>query len=298
MANLSKILVTGATGSIGHHVVAELQARGANVTAMTHSAGGGRVPAGVGTVVGDLTSPDSVEHALGDVDTVFLLWPFLAADGAPDVIDAIARHCRRVVYVSATSVRDDRPPAENGVWGQIEDAIRGTDLDWTFLRVSGLATNTLAWTAPIGASQPVRIPYPRAARSLIHERDVAEVAARVLTEDGHAGATYLLTGPAALTQTDQVGVLSAIAGRPPRFVEITRDEAREEMLTWADAAMVDSALTYWASLVDTPEPVTRTVEEITGRPARSFERWALDHADDIRPTQTSEIVERYTTTSP
>src|SRR5262249_38848610 len=157
--------------------------------------------------------------------------------------------------------------------------IRRTGLDWTFLRVGGLATNTLAWAAPIAAGQPVRLPYPRAARSLIHERDVAEVAARVLTEDGHTGATYLPTGPAAIPQAEQVSVLGAVAGRRPQLVELTPDEAREEMLTWADVSFVDSALSYWAGLVDTPEPVTRTVEEITGRPARPFERWALDHAD-------------------
>jgi uncharacterized protein YbjT (DUF2867 family) len=293
MTKTDNVLVIGATGNIGRHVVAGLHTRGAAVTALSRTGAADRLPAGVSAVAGDLTDPGTVERALDEVDSVFLLWPFLTAHGAPAVVDAIARHARRVVYVSALNVRDDRPPAESGVWGEIEDAIRRTTLDWTFLRVSGLATNTLAWTAAIRAGEPVRIPSPKAARSLIHEMDVAEVAVRALTEDGHARAAYLLTGPAAITQAEQARVLGAVAGRPARVEEMPRDEARASMLTWADAAFVDSALSYWAAQVDTPERVTRTVEEITGTPARGFEQWARDHADAFRPPATAGIAERY-----
>ncbi|MDT3438052.1 NAD(P)H-binding protein [Pseudofrankia sp. BMG5.37] len=293
MADSNKILVIGATGNIGRHVVAGLHARGAAVAAMSRSPAAGRFPAGVETVVGDLTAPATLEHAFADVDGVFLPWPFLTADGAPAVVDAIARHARRVVYVSAANVRDDRAPAENGVWGQIEAAIRRTNLDWTFLRASGLATNTLAWAGAVRAGEPVRVPYPRAARSLIHEKDVAEVAVRALTEEGHEGAAYLVTGPAAITQAEQVRVLGEVAGQPARVEEITPDEARASMLTWADEDFADAALSYWASLVDTPEPVTGAVEEITGVPARTFEQWASDHVDDLRPTSMTDIAESY-----
>ncbi|OHV35997.1 MULTISPECIES: NAD(P)H-binding protein [Pseudofrankia] len=293
MTDSNKILVVGATGNIGHHVVAGLHARGAAVAAMSRSPAAGRFPAGVETVVGDLTAPDTFEHALAGVDAVFLPWPFLTADGAPAVVEAIARHARRVVYVSAINVRDDRAPAANGVWGQIEAAIRRTDLDWTFLRASGLATNTLAWAGAVRGGEPVRVPYPRAARSLIHEKDIAEVALRALTEEGHARAVYLLTGPAAITQAEQVRVLGVVAGQPARVEEIAPAEARASMLTWADADFADTALSYWASLVDTPEPVTRTVEELTGAPARTFEQWAGDHAGDLRPTSVPDIAERY-----
>jgi ketosteroid isomerase-like protein len=65
------------------------------------------------------------------------------------------------------------------------------------------------------------------------------------------------------------------------------------MLAWADEAFVDGALAYWRSLVDTPEPVTRTVAELTGHPARTFTGWALDHADDVRPLPATEVARRY-----
>jgi uncharacterized protein YbjT (DUF2867 family) len=283
MTATGKILVIGATGHIGRNVVAGLRARDVAVRALSRSPAAAALPDGVEPVAGDLTDPGALRGALAGVDRVFLLWPFLSVEGAPAVVDAIAGQAGRVVYVSAMSVRDDRPPAGNGVWGQVEAAIRNTDLDWTFLRASGFATNTLEWAAAVRAGRPVRIPYPAAARSLIHERDIADVAVRALTEEGHSRRTYVLTGPAALTQAEQVRILGEVAGAPAQVEEITPQEARIGMLSWADPGFADGALAYWASLVHTPEPVTDTVEKITGVPARGFERWARDHAEDLRP---------------
>src|SRR5262245_28809297 len=112
------ILVIGATGNIGRHVVSELRERGADVRALS------RHPSD-GTVAGDLTKPETLHSALSDVDDVFLLWPFMSADGIDDVVGVIAQHARRVVYVSALSAED------GGVWADVEAAIRRTDLEWT-----------------------------------------------------------------------------------------------------------------------------------------------------------------------
>ncbi|MEV4512369.1 NAD(P)H-binding protein [Dactylosporangium sp. NPDC049525] len=287
MTATGKTLVIGATGHIGRNVVAGLRARDVAVRALSRAPATAALPEGAEPVAGDLTDPETLRGALAGVDRVFLLWPFLSAEGAPAVVDAVAGQASRVVYVSAMSVRDDLPPAANGVWGQVEAAIRATGLDWTFLRASGFATNTLGWAAEVRAGGPVRIPYPAAARSLIHERDIADVAVRALTEEGHSRRAYVLTGPAARTQAEQVRILAAVAGTPAQAEEITAQEARAGMLSWADPAFADSALAYWASLVDTPEPVTDTVERITGAPARDFEQWAQDHAEDFRPQATA-----------
>jgi uncharacterized protein YbjT (DUF2867 family)/ketosteroid isomerase-like protein len=281
------ILVIGATGNIGRHVVPALRDRGARVRALS------RHPSAAGEVAGDLTRPATLRPALSGVDSVFLLWPFLSSDGARAVVDTIAEHARRVVYVSAMSVRDDRPPEESGVWGRVEAAIRRSGLEWTFLRPGGFATNTLEWAADIRAGRPVRMPHPAAARALVHERDIADVAVLALTEDGHAGKAYALTGPSVLTQAEQVRVLGAVAGREATVEEITEEEARAGMLTWADEAFTEGALAYWRSLVDTPEPVTTTVEELTGHPARTFAEWARDHVDDFRPLPAAEVGARY-----
>lgn len=271
------ILVTGATGNIGRHVVTGLRELGADVRALSRH----------GEVVGDLTDPTTLHSALSNVDRVFLLWPFMSADGIDDVVDVIAQHARRVVYVSALSAE------HGGVWREVEDAIRRTDLEWTFLRPGGFATNTLEWAPAIRAGRPARMPFPAAGRSLIHERDIADIAVLALTQDGHVGRTYPLTGPEVLTQAEQVRVLGEVAGRPVAVEELTVEEARAAM-TWAgNTDFADQALAYWQSLVDHPEPVIDTYRELTGRPSRTFERWARDHVDDLRPLPAAEVAERY-----
>jgi uncharacterized protein YbjT (DUF2867 family) len=291
MTDIKQALVIGATGNIGTHVVRLLHDRGLAVRAMARHPDG--LPEGVEAVPGDLMHLETLRTALAGADAVFLLWPFPTADGAPAVVEAIAGAARRVVYVSAMSVRDDRPAAENGVWGQVEDAIRRTGIEYTFLRASGFATNTLQWAPAIRTGQQVRVPYLAAARSLIHEQDIAEIAVLAMTEPGHANAAYNVTGPTTITQAEQIRILGEVAGRPAHAEEASLEEARTAMLSWADPAFADAALRYWASLVDTPEPTTSTVEELTGTPARTFAQWARDHAGDFRPIGTPEVAERY-----
>ncbi len=127
------------------------------------------------------------------------------------------------------------------------------------------------------------MPYPGAARALIHERDIADVAVHALTEDGHAGRAYVLTGPAALTMAEQVRLIGRAVGREPTVLAQPPDEARAEVARWTDPAFADTAVRYWASLVDQPEQVTGTVEEITGRPARTYATWVDDHAAEFQP---------------
>ncbi|GAA0986252.1 NAD(P)H-binding protein [Acrocarpospora macrocephala] len=279
-----KVLVTGATGNVGRRLVAMLAEAGVTPRALARDPRSAGLPDEVEVVRGDLTDPDSLDAALKGVDSVFLLWPFLTAEGARPVVDAIARHARHVVYLSAFSVRDDR--TENGVWGEVEQLIKHAGTQWTFLRAGGFATNTLGWAGDIRGTGVVRAPYAGAARSLIHEADIAAVAALALTEDGHAGRRYVLTGPEVLTQAEQVRIIGEVIGRSLRFDEQPPEEAREQMIAaWGNPTFVDQALGYWASIVDEPEPVSSTVAELTGRPARTFREWARDHAPDFHGPQ-------------
>src|SRR5204862_4502461 len=140
----------------------------------------------------------------------------------------------------------------DSMWGRVERAIEGSAAEWTFLRPTGFATNTLMWAKPIRESGVVRWPYGQAARSLIHERDIAAVAVRALAEDGHAGERYVLTGPEALTQIEQVRAIGDAIGRAVRWEEISREEAEQEL----DGRIPDTALDTWASFVEMPEIVT------------------------------------------
>ena len=134
-----------------------------------------------------------------------------------------------------------------------------------------------------GYADAARWVYGQAARSLIHERDIADVAVQALTDDRHAGAKYVLTGPEAITQADQARLIGEATGLPVRWEEAPPEAIREQLAAiTGDRAFADHAMAYWASLIAQPEPVTHTVEEITGAPARTFRDWARDHAGDFR----------------
>jgi uncharacterized protein YbjT (DUF2867 family) len=283
MPDRDVVLVTGATGNVGRQVVSQLLAAGEAVRAVTRDPASARLPGGTEVVRADLSDPQTLKGHLDGVEAVFLIWPFFTVGAAPAVVDMLATHVRRVVYLSAMSVRDDREPQANGIWGAIEQLIQQSGLAWTFLRAGGFAANTLAWAEQIRTEGVVSWPYGEAGRSLIHERDIAAVAVRALAEDGHASAKYVLTGPEAVSQADQVRTIGEAIGRPVRWEEASPAVARQQLLAaWGNPGFVDGALGYWATLVAKPEPVTRTVEAVTGSPARTFREWASDHAGDFR----------------
>ncbi|WP_049571085.1 NAD(P)H-binding protein [Nonomuraea sp. SBT364] len=271
------ILVTGATGNVGRHVVTQLAGAGLKVRALVRDPGRADLPEGVEVVKGDLTAPETLASALEGVESVFLLWPGFEAHAARPVVELIAEHARRVVYLSA------HVPADADYFhNHIERLIRNSGINWTFLKPGGFASNTLGWADQIRTGL-VRWPYGRASRSLIHEKDIAAVAVHVLTSAGHNGASYTLTGPARLTQAEQVAVIGREIGREVRWEDQSPQEAREVLLAaWGDATFVDGALEAWGRLVDEPEEITPTVEKLLGRPALTFQQWAADHAADFR----------------
>ncbi|MBL7497590.1 NmrA family NAD(P)-binding protein [Frankia sp. CNm7] len=297
--NQRTVLVTGATGNVGRHVVAGLLTAGARVRALTRAPTRTDLPAAwhptptptgspvsVEVLGGDLLDPASIRAAAAGVDAAFLLWPYLTTDGAAAAVRALAEQAPHLVFLSATAVRDDAPPGQGDVYAQVEELIReataATGGTWTFLRASGFATNTLGWAEQLATTGAVSWVYGKAARSLIHERDIADVAVATLLDDRHAGARHVLTGPESITQLDQVRILGEAAGVPARWEEIPTEAAREQMSAFAPPAFVDDALRYWATLVHEPEPVTDDVERITGHRARTFRTWATDHADAFR----------------
>jgi len=292
--NTQTILVTGATGNVGRHVAAQLADAGVTVRALVRDVSSPRLPAGVIPVAGDLSSPDSLREAAAGVDAAFLLWPFRTAEGAAAAVDALAGQVRRIVFLSAINVQDGATAEQNGMWGEVEQAIEQSGVEWTFLRAGGFAANTLGWADQIRSEGVVRWVHGEAARSLIHERDIADVAVHALTDAKHSGAKYVLTGPEAVTQASQAAIIGEVTGLPVRWEEAAPEVAVELMTAFTgDLAFAQHAVDYWASLIDAPEPVTSAVEEITGHPARTFRAWAEEHAGDFRPRSPQEVIGRY-----
>jgi len=256
------VLVTGATGHTGRHVVAGLKAAGVDIRVLVRDPA--KAPDGVDVVRGDITDP---AEAADGVDAVYLLWPFFTADGIEKAVEPLSG--KKIVYLSAMSAED------GGVWGGVEAAIKKVTDDWTFLRVAGLATNALAWAQQAGTGV-VRAPYGQARRSLVHERDVADMAVKALTED-HTGQIYLVTGPEALAQAEQARLVGKALGRPVTWEEQPPEEAKVQLSAYLGAEFAESAVNHWASLVEDPEPVSLDVPRVTGHPARPFADWAREH---------------------
>jgi uncharacterized protein YbjT (DUF2867 family) len=281
------IVVTGGTGRVGQQVVAQLRERNLKVRVVSRRPGqpqaGVETTVGVETMAADLADPATLEPALRDADALFLLWPFtsaeLTATLAPQVAKLAARHVTRIVYLSA------QPAAERpgSFWALTERAIEDSGTAWTFLRPTGFASNTLMWADQIRAGDVVRWPFGAAARSLIDERDIAAVAAQALTQDGHAGSRYLLSGPAVLTQAEQLAAIGRALGRDLTWEELPRAQAQQALAAaWGDPGFAASALDTWERFVTHPEAVTSTVRDLTGVPAHTFADWAAANAAAFR----------------
>ena len=277
---MSRVLVTGATGRIGREVVARLLAAGAEVRALTRDPAAARLPAGVEVVAGDLTLPESLEPGLDDVDAVFLVWTAPAAT-AQAVVARMAARAHRLVLLSSPHRTPhpffQQPNALRALHAHLDDLVASSGVAWTILRPGMFASNALFWWAPrIRAGDVVRWPYGAAETAPVHERDVADVAVRALRDDAHAGADYVLTGPASLTQAAQVRTIGEVIGRTLRFEEMSPEEALREL--GMPPAVASMLLGAWGAALGQPAYVTHTVEQITGTPARTFREGAAEHA--------------------
>jgi uncharacterized protein YbjT (DUF2867 family) len=276
-------LVTGTTGTVGRRVVEQLVAEDQPVRPVARDPDRAGLPHGVELVAGDLSDAVGLAPHLHGVDTVFLLWPFPTVESVrqlgPPLINTLAAHVGRVVYLWATPAAE--PPG--GFWRAVEALIEVSGLEWTHLRPTGFAKNTLMWADQIRAGDVVRWPYPDAARSLIHERDIAAVAVQALVRDELIGAMPVISGPEAITQADQIAEIGTAIGRELRYEDMPQDEAVAELVArFGNADFARSALDVWAGFVTEPEVVTTAIAEVTGEPARPFRDWAAEHADDFR----------------
>ena len=266
------IVVTGATGNVGRPLIAALVAAGEPVRAV--SRGEAEFPPGVRHVQADLAEPGTLPEAFAGADRLFLLTRDPDLDLAPVLEAAEAAGIGRVVLLS--SERAVTRPDE--ATQAFEKAVTASSLEWTILQPGGFASNAFLWAEPIRNSRTVLAPFGDVGLPVIDPADIAAVAALALTSDGHAGRAYLLTGPALITPRGQAEAIAAAIGEPVAFFEQTREEAREQLLQFWPAEVVDGSLDVIGSPNEAEQEISGEVERLLGRPATPYADWAKRNA--------------------
>lgn len=271
-----RVLVTGATGRVGRHLVAELLQGGHEVRALTRDPGTAHFPEGVQAVGGDLAKVETLGSAFDGIDAIHFITfggeDYADLTNGADLVDLAERSGARRATVL-------------GSWSStsVDTEVQRSTMGWTLLHPVEFMANMLDWADELKASGTMSAlaGYPSA---MIHEADIAAVAARALTETGHTGRTYPLTGPEALTPRERVRILAEETGRDLSFVELTVDQERTRLRGYGyDDDYVEFGIHLATSPPAEAGEVLPTVETVTGCPARTFAEWAHENAARFQP---------------
>jgi uncharacterized protein YbjT (DUF2867 family) len=276
------ILVTGATGKIGREVVRQLKVKGGTVRALVHSADKGKdlEQSGVQVHYGDLGRSESIAEALAGAAALFLLSPVHAslAEREREIIKAAGRAgVRHVVLLSGRGAVLDSPSALVRMHAQSELALRDSGLAHTILRPDYFMQNMLGHAASIRARGGFQSTFIEAQQCMIDCRDIAAVAVAALTEEGHEGKSYDLTGPHALSMLQAAERLATGLGKPVSCTEISPEQLRAGMLAMGVPEWLVKDMTAASNLGERLPP-TSLVADITHRPPISFDQFVRDYA--------------------
>lgn len=271
-----KILVTGATGNVGRPLVEQLLEMGHQVLALTRNPAKANLPKGAEAVAGDLTNPATIAPLLEGVSGLHLINfggdDYAGLQTGPEIV-AMAEKAgvQRITVLLG------------GEKGDFEKSVESSKMAWTFLAPVEFMSGALDWADSIRNESVVRTGFADRRSAMVHDADIAAVAAVALTEEGHGTKTYTITGPEVLTPRDMVRHISNAIGRDIQFVALTEEEARAQ---WKAEGFPDEFIEFfvWAH-GNTPSvgyTVVPTVKQVTGRPARTFAQWANERAADFR----------------
>lgn len=279
------VFVSAASGTTGRLVARALGRRGVRVRGGVRAAWKARLlPEGVEPAVVDFDRPNAMERVLADVERLYLVTPCgpgMAAMTAALMAAARQAGVRHVVKLSMAGAETGGGPARPVRWHHdAEAAIRDSGIPWTFLRpVSLMQTFAERHGLAIRAQSHFYDPVGSRPVGHVDARDVARVAVRALTEGGHEGRTYTLTGPEPLSNPEAAAILSQVTGREVRYVEVGPSEFRTCLLCQGlEAEVVEGILECCAAMRDGRyAAVSCAVEAVTGRAARTFAEFARDH---------------------
>jgi len=279
----SPVLVTGATGNTGQAVVQALARRGVPVRAMVRAeADRGTLPAGVEVAVADFDHLASVAAALRGAGRAYLVTPSSERAEAQQrrFADlAVQAGVGHLVVLSQLGADEQSPVRFLRYHAAVERHIRNLGTGYTFLRPNLFFQGLLAFAGTIVADGRFFAPIGDAAISAVDVRDIAAVAAAVLTEAGHDGATYTVTGPAPITHADIAAALTSALGRDITFVDVSSDAFAESLQgilpPWQIQGLLEDYAHYRRGEAASVSPA---VAEITGRPPTDVMLFARDYA--------------------
>ena len=284
------VLILGATGNVGRHVVGELVASGTHVRAHTRDAArAAEIIPGAELVEGELTD-ELLEGALDGVDAVFLLSPhgYSMGESQLRVIRALRRTGVRIVKLSGTSsaITPNGPHACRQHW-EVEEVLRASGQPFVILRPNSFMQVLIGqiMLPALRATGAIPNALGTSGISLIDARDVAAVAARTLTSDEWDGETLVLTGPRAITYPEIAGLVSEIRGEQVPVAEITPADVRVAMLSRGLQPWEAEHFEEMYQLFRDGESafVTDTVERVTGVPPRTVEAYLAELAPSLKP---------------
>ncbi|MBN1879185.1 NAD(P)H-binding protein [bacterium] len=280
-----KIFVTGATGRVGSELIRILAAKGTDLRAAArHPVAAAEKLPGIRDVVEcDFNRPDTFKPALDGIDCLFLTVP--PGDNRADrttspIVDmALKSGVRLIVDLTAMGVEMD----DSFCLRISEKNIEATGIPYVHLRPNWFMQNfdSGPMYADIRTTGALHLPAADAQMSFIDCRDVAAVAAAVLTDDRHQGHAYTLTGSEALDHYRVVDILSQVSGNSIRYVPLSEEAACAGLARAGVAQELIDRWTLFFRIVRAGEcaRVTRDVERILGRLPVSFEQYAADCSD-------------------
>jgi uncharacterized protein YbjT (DUF2867 family) len=278
------ILVTGATGHIGRELVPQLVKTGQPVRVLVRDERKvAHLDPCVERAVGDLNNPETRISAMQGVERVFLVTFETQQD--VNVLKAAkqvgVRHIVKLSTLEAT-----QHVIQVGKWHyEREELIRASGLEWTFLRPGMFMSNSIDWWADsIKQQGAVYFPGGKGKVAPVDPRDVAAVAGAALAQPGHHGQAYELTGSELLSMDEMVQIIGRVLGTPLQYTNILPIAAKLWMLkSGMDKILVNALMEMLASLRKNQGAiVTGTVEQVVGRPPRTFEAWCHEHIAAFR----------------
>ncbi|RDU97628.1 NAD(P)H-binding protein [Trinickia dinghuensis] len=278
-------LVTGATGTIGSQVVAQLLAAGHAVRAYVRSPSklaqwGERIE----VAVGDYDTPDAFSAALDGVEGVFLMNIDSAEAFGKLAARAASAHIARAVMLSTSMIEFLPDTMLARAHREKEDILTAAGLDARFVRPTGFMSNAYFWIPSVRANGVVANPMGTGRAAPIAPEDIAAVAVRALTDATLKEKVLTVTGGELISLPEQVELLAQALDRPLRCTDITLDEAIENFtrIGVPQPVAASVAKSYEAVKAGRATHVTDTVERLLGRKPLRFEQWVKAHIDRFR----------------